>query len=157
MLFNIILLLHIAAAIVGFGGMFAHGAYTAKAFRLPAGEAKTVLNATQGATKLAEYAIYAVMPLGIVLIAVSDGDFSMGAPWVSASFVVWFVMLGLHHALVRPSVKIFAARAEALPADHTLSLDGEVEAASRKMMIGEAVGQLMIVVALILMVWKPGN
>jgi len=156
-LYNIILLLHIATAIVGFGGIIAHGAYNAKAFRSQASEAAAILKATMGSAKIVEYSIYAVMPLGIVLISVSDKAFSMGAPWVSAAFVVWFAIVGLFHALVRPAQKVFLNRAQAVAPETILSGDPEVEAGARKLMIGELGIQVMILAALYLMIWQPGN
>lgn len=155
-LYNIILLLHIAAAIVGFGGVIAHGAYIAGAFRAPAGSAEAVLSATKTVTNIAHYAIYAVLPLGIVLIAISDDAFSFGDPWVSASFVVWFLLVGAAHGAVRPAVATLAERAQALSPDARLDADPEAQAASKKLMIGESATQLLIVIALILMIWQPG-
>ena len=108
-------------------------------------------------TRWADYAIYAVLPLGIVAIAVSDDAYSMGAPWVSASFVVWFLLVGAIHGAVRPAVKTMAARAEALEAGTVLETDDEAAAAARKLMIGEAASQLLLVAAVALMVWKPGS
>lgn len=156
-LYRLVLLLHIATAIVGFGGLIAHGAYHARAFRSPAATAASVLEITRGAAKVAEYAIYAVLPLGIVLIAISDDAFSLGDPWVSASFVVWLAMVGAYHGAVRPAVATMMSRARELSAETVLSTDPEVEAASRKLMIGEAAIQLLVVVALFLMLWKPGG
>ncbi len=155
-LYRIILLLHIAAAIIGFGGVIAHGAYNARAFRGPAGPGRVLLNATQGVAKIAEYAIYAILPLGIVLIAISDDTFSFADPWISASFLVWFALVGASHGAVRPAIRTMAERAADLGADAPLDADPEAMAASRKLMIGEAATQLLLVIALFLMIWKPG-
>jgi uncharacterized membrane protein len=155
-LYRIILLLHIAAAIVGFGGIITHGAYHARAFRGQAGEAATILGATRSVGKIAEYAIYAVLPLGIVLIAVSDSAFGFGDPWVSASFVVWFLIVGATHGLVRPAVRTLNGRAAELGGVTVLSTDTDAAGAARKLMIGEAAVQLLLVVALVLMIWQPG-
>ncbi|MFV0524275.1 MAG: DUF2269 family protein [Acidimicrobiales bacterium] len=157
MLYRIILLLHVATAIVGFGGLIAHSAYHAKAFRSKAGDANVILQSTRAVRSLAEYAIYAVLPLGIVLIAVSDDAFSMGEPWVSASFLVWFVMVGAIHGLVRPAVRTIGERAAALDPASPLQADPAAAAASKRMMTGEALEQLLLVVALILMIWQPGH
>ena len=155
-LFRIILLLHIAASIVGFGGLIAHGAYHARAFREAAATARPLLTTTRQVGMFAEYAIYAVLPLGIVLVAISDDTFSMGDPWVSASFVVWFLMIGALHGAVRPAVKTMIERAEVLDQGTVVETDSDVQGAARKLMIGEASTQLLLVVALVLMIWKPG-
>lgn len=156
-LYRIILLLHITTAIVGFGGIVAHGAYHARAFRSAAANARPVLEVTRQVGKIAEYAIYAVLPLGIVLISISDDTFSMGDAWVSASFVVWFLMVGAMHGAIRPAVKTMAQRAGAMDGDTILDTDDEAKDAARKLTIGEAATQLLVVVALVLMIWKPGT
>lgn len=155
-LYRIILLLHIATVIVGFGGVITHGAYNAASFRGPAGVAEAILTATRGVTKMAHYAIYASLPLGIVLIAISDKTYGMGDPWVSASFVVWIALVGAAHGAVRPAVATLSERAQALSTDTRLDSDPEANAAAKKLMIGEAATQLLLAIALILMIWKPG-
>ena len=155
-LYRVVLLLHIATVIVGFGGVIAHGAYNARAFRGAGGPAGVLFGATKGTGKIAEYAIYAVLPLGIVLIAISDDAFGMGDPWVSASFVVWFAMVGALHGAIRPATRTMAERAAEIAPDAALDADPEATAASKKLMIGEAATQLLIVIALFLMIWKPG-
>lgn len=156
-LYNIILLLHVLTAIVGFGGLIAHGAYNAKAFRATAGEALVLLRNTAAVTNIAHYAIYAMFVFGIVLISVSNGQISFGAPWVSASFLLVFVVIGLAHGLVRPAVRGLTARAEALPSGTTLESDPEAKALAGKLAIGEGVTQVLLAVALYLMVWQPGG
>jgi uncharacterized membrane protein len=156
-LYRIILLLHIATAIVGFGGVITHGAYHARAFRGPAGAAATILTATRGIGKIADYAIYAVLPLGIVLVAISDDAIGFGDPWISASFLVWILMVGAAHGAVRPAVKTMIERAGAIGEDTVLETDTDAAAAARKLMIGEAAVQLLLVVALVLMIWQPGG
>lgn len=156
-IYQIILLLHIATAIVGFGGLIAHGAFNAKAFAAPAGEAAVLLRTTQAVTNLAHYAIYAVFVLGIVLVSLSDGDISFGDPWISASFVVWFALVGVAHGLVKPAVRGLRERAQALDADAALSNDAEATATAKKLALGEGLTQLLLVVALVLMIWQFGG
>ncbi|MDH4365668.1 MAG: DUF2269 family protein [Acidimicrobiia bacterium] len=156
-LYRIVLLLHILAAIVGFGGVITHGFYNAKAFRSISRTAGELVAATRNASKIAEYAIYAVLPLGIVLVAVSDKVYSMGDPWVSASFLVWILMVGALHGAVRPAVKTLAERAGAISADTRLDTDAAALTASKKLMIGESATQVLVVIAIILMIWKPGS
>jgi uncharacterized membrane protein len=156
-IYQIMLLLHVITAIVGFGGVIMHGAYNARAFRSPAAEAAVTLKATASVTNIAHYAIYATFAFGIVLIAVSDGEIGFGEPWISGAFLVWFILVGLAHGLVRPAVKGLTARAEALPADTVLSTDTEAGALAKKLALGEGLTQLFLVVALVLMVWQPGN
>lgn len=156
-IYRIVLLLHIATAIVGFGGVIAHGAYNAKAFASKAGEAAILLKHTQSVTKIAHYALYALFLLGIVLIALSDSEISFAAPWVSASFVVWFAVIGVAHGMVRPAVAALAERAGELAPESDMSGDEGVTSIAKKLATGEGITQLLLVIALVLMVWQPGN
>ncbi|MDH3680008.1 MAG: DUF2269 family protein [Acidimicrobiia bacterium] len=156
-LYRIILLLHIATAIVGFGGVITHGAYNARAFRSAAAPGAVLLEATKGVNKIADYALYALLPLGIVLIAISDDAFGFGDAWVSASFVVWFLIIGAIHGAIRPAVRTLSERASALAPDGQLDADPDAAAASRKLMIGEGATELLLVIALVLMIWQPGG
>jgi len=162
-IYRIVLLLHIAAAIVGFGGLLANGLNNAKAFRAPVDQAKTLLQATQGVSKTAYYAIYALFALGIVLVAVSDSAFSFAAPWISAAFLVVFAIIGISHGMVRPAIAGLVTRAEALasgaPGQSVPILESDEEAGglAKRLAIGEGLIQLLLVIALYLMIWKPGN
>lgn len=162
-IYQIVLLLHIAAAIVGFGGLIANSLNNAKAFRSPVNQARTLLLATQSVSKVAYYGLYALLALGVVLIAISDSAFSFGAPWVSASFAVWFAMVGLSHGLVRPSVAGLIQRGETLAAEAPgqsmpiLESDEAAGTLAKKLALGEGLIQLLLLAALALMIWQPGN
>ncbi len=156
-IYQIILLLHIATAIVGFGGVIAHGAYNAKAFASSAGDAAVLFRTTQMVTNLAHYAIYAVFVLGLILVSLSDGQISFGDPWISASFVIWFALVGVAHGMVRPAVAQLRETAEALPATQLLSEDADAKTTAKKLALGEALTQLLLVIALVVMIWQFGG
>ncbi len=153
--YKIILLLHILATVVGLGGVITHGFYNARAFKGAARTAGDVLAATRGVVKYADWAVYAILPLGIVLVSVSDKAYNFADPFVSGGFLVWILLVGAMHGAIRPAVAKLSERAAALPADTVLSTDPEAEAASRRLMLGEAGAELLLVVALVLMVFKP--
>ncbi len=156
-IYRIVLLLHVVTAIVGFGGLIAHGAYNAKAFASKAGEAAILFKNTRSITNIAHYAIYALLALGIILISLSDGHISMGAMWVSASFVVWFLMVGAAHGLVKPAMIKMQERSEAMDPEANLKDDAEITTLAKKLAMGEAGTQLLLLIALVLMIWQPGN
>lgn len=161
-LYRIILLLHILASIVGFGGLVAGAMLNARAFRSSAGQGRTILLANQTMSKTAHNGLYAVIGLGIVLIALSDDAFGYGDPWVSAGFVIWFAMIGLSHGLVRPAMAGLVQRTEALaaaasgPGLPNLDSDAEAESLAKRLALGEGAIQLLLVAALAVMIWKPG-
>lgn len=154
-LYKIILLLHIGTAIVGLGGLIASSFYNAKAYRSPAQEAKTLL-ATTRSMRNPEYAIYALLALGIVLVSISDKAIGFGEVWVSASFVVWFLLIGCFHGLIRPTLKAMAKAADTLAGDETLATNETGQSLAKKLAMGEAGVQLLMAIALFLMIWKPG-
>ena len=162
-IYRIVLLLHVAAAIVGFGGLLANGINNAKAFRSPVDQAKTLLTATQGVAKTAYYAIYALFALGIVLVAVSDSAISFSAPWISAAFLVVIVMVGISHGMVRPAIAGMIGRAGDLAASAPgqslpiLESDSEATGLAKRLAIGEGLIQVLLLVGLYLMIWQPGN
>lgn len=155
-IYQIVLLLHVAAAIVGFGGLIAHSSYNAKAFGGNAGDARVLLSTTQLVTKFAHYAIYGVFLLGIVLVAVSEDEVGFDEAWISASFVVWFLLVGAAHGLVKPTVGKLLTKANELDAETKMTNDPDVVALAKKLALGEGIVQLMLVVALALMIWQPG-
>lgn len=155
-LYRIILLAHIGATVVGFGGLITASLYNARSFKAAPAEAAAVLKTTSGVSKIAEFGIYAILPLGIVLVAISDSAFSFAAPWISAAFVVWFLVVGCFHGLVRPAVASMLSAANESSAD-VLADDDTAQAAAKKLAIGEAVIQLLLVVSLVLMIWQPGG
>ncbi len=156
-LYRIVELLHILAAIVGFGGLIAHGAYNANAFKGKASDAISVLRSTAGVSNIAMNAIYALFALGIALVALSDGFHGFGDPWVSASFVVWFAVVGISHGMVRPAIAALTESAEAAAPDSLLSADNSAMAAAKKLAMGEGLVQLLLAVALVLMVFQFGG
>ncbi len=155
-IYQIVLLLHIAASIVGFGGVIAHSAYNAKAFSGTAGDAGVLLRTTQLVTGLAHYAIYGVFALGIALVAVSDGGISFGEAWISASFVVWFLLVGVAHGMVKPTVRSLSEKAASMDPEVKMTEDPEVVGLAKRLALGEGLTQLLLVIALVLMIWQPG-
>jgi len=168
-IYRIMLLGHIGAAIVGFGALIAHGSFHAKAVRSSPTDAEPVLRATAQGARVGEYGLYAVLGFGIVLVALSDDVYRYSEPWISAAFVIWFVIIGLIHGLVRP------ARTRLLELASSLNRDGDSDSSAggdkgsvlvdqveaqpmlARLAAGEAGTQLLLLAALVLMIWKPGH
>lgn len=196
-LYRIILVGHLIAAVVGFGGLITHGLYHARAVRAAANETAPLMRATVMVSQFAHYSLYALLAFGVILISLSDDAWSFASLWVSLSFVVWFVIVALIHGLIRPAQKQLrdlATRAEndpivvescwgpvlaaeegyiepggpgdderstsavrrSLSFDQWLSGQTDHEGLLGRLAMGELVTQLLFVVALVLMVWKPG-
>lgn len=155
-LYNVVLVLHILLAIVAFGGLAMISAYNSRALRGTAGRATTLLETSVDVSKVAHGAMYLIAPLGIVLISLSEGAHDFAAVWVSISFVVWFAMIGVAHALGLKHLKAAAARAAEVDPSTNLADDPQALASMKQVGTGDAIGQLLLVAALALMIWQPG-
>lgn len=153
-LYNAVLVLHILAAIIGFGGMFIAGFYGNEARTLPGREGLAVAQTTLKVTgRIPTVAVCAVPILGILLILMSEDTIKFSAIWVSLSFLLYIVLMGLATGIQVPTIrKMVALRAGA---DGAASF--EVQAMGKKVATVSAIVNVLWVVVLILMVYKPGQ
>lgn len=153
-LYNAVLVLHILAAIIGFGGMFIAGFYGNEARTLPGREGLAVAQTTLKVTgRIPTVAVCAVPILGILLILMSEDTIKFSAMWVSLSFLLYIVLMGLATGIQVPTIrKMVALRAGA---DGAASF--EVQAMGKKVATVSAIVNVLWVVVLILMVYKPGQ
>lgn len=152
-LYNAVLLLHILAAIVGFGGMFIAGFYGNEAGKRPGAEGLAVAETTLKVTgQIPTIAVCAVPILGILLILLSDDTWKFSEAWVSMSFVLYIVLMGLATGAQVPAIrKIVALRAGGSASAAELAAMGKKVAT-----IGGVVNVLWVL-TLVLMVFKPGH
>lgn len=150
-LYNVVLVLHILAAIIGFGGMFIAGFYGVESRRLPGDEGLVVAQATLKVSgQVPTVAVCAVPILGILLILMSDDVWQFSQAWISLSFLLYIVLMGLATGLQVPTLrKLVALRAAGGNAT-------QVEALGKKAATVGAVVNVLWVIILALMVFKPG-
>ena len=122
-------LLHILAAIVAFGPVFAYPA----------------LRSTGSTSAIARLHMRVTLPalvvlwvLGMGLAGLSKDAYKMSQTWLALSLVNWAILVGVSWFLIRPAI-----------ADTG-------EAATKRLMAGTGVTHLGLVIGLVLMVWKPG-
>ena len=153
-LYNVVLVLHILASIIGFGGMFIAGFYGNESRNLPGREGLALAQTTLKVTgQIPTVAVCAVPILGILLILMSEDAIKFSAMWVSLSVLLDFVLMGLATGLQVPTIrKMVALRAGAEGAQ-----SAEVQAMGKKVATVGAIVNLLWVVILILMVFKPGQ
>ncbi len=150
-LYNVVLVLHILTAIIGFGGMFIAGFYGIESRRLPGDEGLVVAQATLKVSgQVPTVAVGAVPILGILLILMSDDVWQFSQAWISLSFLLYFVLMGLATGLQVPTIrKLVALRAAGGNAT-------QVEALGKRAAALGAVVNVLWVITLALMVFKPG-
>jgi uncharacterized membrane protein len=156
--YSISVFLHVSAVVVGFGSTFAEAlmfpvALKAGTRHLP------YLHKLQLAinTRFANPALALIIITGIY--QTSDGEWGFGSFWISATFLIAIVLGGLNGAYFLPTDKRLAAMAEGEIAaggggDVAMSEDYLAQA-RREGMIGALAG-LLVIVAIFLMVTKPG-
>ena len=152
-LYDLVLVLHILAVIIGFGGTFIAGFYGAEASKRQGREGLAVAETTLKVTSLAPtMAVYTVPILGILLILLSDDVWQFSDAWISLSFLLYIVIIVLAVTVQVPNIrKMIALRSGAEGVQAT-----EVERRARTAaMVGGTLNLLWIAI-LFLMVFKPG-
>ena len=153
-LYNVVLVLHILASIIGFGGMFIAAFYGTESGRLPGREGLAVAQTTLKVTgQVPTIAVCALPILGILLILMSEDAIKFSELWVSLSFLLYFALMGLATGLHVPTIrKMVALRAGADGAQ-----SAEVQAMAKRVATMGAIIHLLWVAILFLMVFKPGQ
>ncbi len=152
-LYNLVLVLHILAVIIGFGGTFIAGFYGREAGARSGREGLAVAETTMKVTSLAPtMAVYSVPVLGILLILLSDDVWKFSDAWISLSFLLYIVILVLAIAVQVPNIRKMIALRTGAEGVRT----SEVEARARTSALVGAVLNVLWVVILFLMVFKPG-
>jgi hypothetical protein len=148
--FDIVLLLHIVFVVVGFASLFATGTQAWRARRGPD---------TPGSDSVARYlspgvnwpgrALYGVLVLGFVLVAMSRGSYDLKDAFVQLGLVLWIACVALAELVVWPAERVLQRVVTGgWQREESLELGARVA-------ISAWVICLLIVVASVLMVQKP--
>lgn len=161
-LYKFLLVLHITAAIIGFGGVFLAGMLGAEAGKRR-NDALAISRATMHVTeRIALMAIYAVFPLGIILVLTSDDAWKFSQAWVSLAMLLYIVALGVSHAVHLPNLRRMNALMGELASGGPAAAGGpppqvaELEARGKKAAMVGGILNLTWVIVVFLMVFKPG-
>jgi uncharacterized membrane protein len=164
-LYDLLLFLHILAVVVGFGGVMLNGVYAARAKRAGGREGVAVMETnTFVSDKVAEPFIYAVFVLGILLVLVGDEVWEWDQAWINISMLLYIVGIALSHAVMRPAVRrLNTLTAQLASAGPNPGAGGpppevaEVEALGKRVGLVGMILNLIVVVIIFLMVFKPGG
>jgi uncharacterized membrane protein len=127
--FKILLFLHVLAAVAAFGPLLVMASLS-KADMPAAGRLYL---------RMCLPALVLLWVFGMGLVGASDDVFEMSEGWIIASLVVWVALLAIAIGLIRPGL---AAR---------------TSQARSRLAAGLGASHLLLVVALYLMVFKPGR
>ncbi|HUW02533.1 MAG TPA: hypothetical protein VMW08_09305 [Acidimicrobiales bacterium] len=139
--YNIVLLLHILAVIVGFAPAAVHPFIDAQLQETPDARMAFLRRAAANGHRIYLPAITIAGLLGIVLIIMSDDVIEFSDTWVSGSFVVWIAIMGIVAGMIIPGEK--AAGQGDFSKERTVQIGGQIST-------------LLLIVMLYLMIFKPG-
>jgi hypothetical protein len=154
--YKFFLVLHILAVIAGIGSTVLNGLYGAKA-KAAGPNGGHIGRANFEVTMIAEKIIYLVPIFGIVLVFLSDDVWEFDQFWVYGSLVLFAVALGIAHGVMMPSTKRLLEVGAKLGSGQGGPADGaEMEALGKRLGMGGMTLNLLVVIIVVLMVWKPG-
>jgi uncharacterized membrane protein len=156
--YNVVVFIHISAAIIAFGVTFAYPIVDAILHRPGNLQHLAWWHHVQGeiGNKLITASATVLLLAGIYLS--SAGPFDFGNTFVSAGIVIIVVLLGMGGAFFAPRERKAAELAErdiAASAGGEVKLSGEYEAVAQQLRIAGIVAGLLILIAVFLMVNKP--
>ena len=161
--YRFVLLLHILSAIVGFGGVFLNVIYGNEVRKRKGPEGLAIFQANFKVANIAEYFIYAVPIFGLALVGMSDKAIDFGDTWVWLALVLYVVALGVVHGLLRPRLRRMEALMVELNAGGPPGAGGPppqavaLEQNGKEVAMISGVLNLMLIVLLYLMIFKPGG
>lgn len=139
--YNLMLFVHIVTVIVAFAPAVIHPVLEAQ-LRSDASARSRVFGFLAGnSRRIHAPALLLSGVVGMGLVGMSDKAFRMSQAWTAGAFVLWIAMNGVLHAVVIPAERALAARDES---------------ARQRLTVGDAALNVMLVVMLVLMIWKPG-
>jgi uncharacterized membrane protein len=158
-LYNLVLFVHVASAIVAFGITFVSPVLVGSARQMHP-RALPAVHAFQerAASRLLSPAATLVLLAGIYLAAVGPYDF--GEPFVGSGIVIILALLGLGGAYFAPRARRLsdlARRDVEASGTGDVRLSEDYERAARQAGMVEALGSALVLVAVFLMVVKPGT
>lgn len=165
--YDVVLVLHILAVVVGFGTVMLNGIRGAEAKKRPGPGGLAIGESGHRLNTVAEYFIYAVPVFGIGLVLMSDGNWEFSQTWVWLSLVLYIIGIAVSHAVLIPAEKRMNALAAELvaagpqpagataggPPPQVLEMEGLEK---KKLAPAGAFLNLLVVIVVFLMVFKPG-
>ena len=164
--YNVILVLHLMAVIAGFGPTLLAGVFGAKA-KARGGIQGQAIAETQFEVlgTWCQWFIYSVPITGILLVLLSEDVWKFSQAWISFSFLLYIVALGISHAIHIPNIR----RMNELMAELTAGPAGggggqggpppqvaELEQRGKRAAALGGLLNLILVILIALMIWKPG-
>jgi hypothetical protein len=160
-LFQSFVLLHIICAIGGFGALVHRSFALDLARRRGDAAAAGVLAVYGQISQVGEVLVYGVLVFGLAAVAAAPSGISFSKPWVGAAIVLYIVMIGVLHGLVRPAERRYRrtmlelAQTPAMAPPKRPPQLAELDRLYRRIGAGMGIFNLTLIGALYLMVFRP--
>lgn len=151
--YDALVVVHAAAAVVAFGAIALSGVYGSTATRGGRPGAMEEVRRYFASPSRAAAAVVGVAPIGAVALAVDPRGPGFAHAWVAGGLVLWLIASALWLAVVRPAE---AAIARAVGAEASPVGSQALTAAGRRIARASGATDLIFVAALALMVFQPG-
>ena len=160
-IYKFLLVLHILSAIVGIGAVMLNGLYAAQVQKYQGPSGRAISEANFAVSAIAEYIIYLVPVFGIFLVLASDEAIEFSQTWIWLSLLLFVIALGISHAVMIPGHKqINALMAEIEqappPGGGPPTQVAQIQELGKRQAAGGATLNVIVVIILFLMIWKPG-
>jgi hypothetical protein len=159
-LFRLLLLVHVASAIVGFGALVGQSVAVARLRRFDGVEAYAVARANYAQVRVGEKFLYLLAVAGVAAVATSDGRIGFDEAWLMIAGGVYLATLAVLHGVIAPArrqllVVLGGLAGEPVSGEAPQRVD--LGPLGRRLSLGGALVDLLLVAALVLMIWQPGS
>ena len=164
-IYKLLLVLHIFCAIVGFGAVYLNALYGRQIQKRQGREGLAIYEANFRVSAIGQYFIYGVFVFGFLLVLTSDEAWEFSQTWIWLSMALFIVGIGVSLGVLLPAVKRMgvlmrelvdagppAAGAPPGPPPQV----AELQALGPRVGASGAFLDVLMIVILALMVWKPG-
>lgn len=159
--YKLILVIHILSVVVGIGAVMLNGLYAQQTQKRQGPMGRAVFEANFYVSSIAEYVIYTIPIWGIALIGLSDSAWKFSQTWIWLALTLYVIALGISHALMIPNSKKILALMNEIeqgppPAGGPPPQAAKITELGKQLGMGGAALNVIVVVIIALMVWKPG-
>jgi len=161
-LYRIIVVLHILCAIIGFGAVYLNALYGQQIRKHRGREGLAIYEANFFVSGVGQFFIYGVFVFGFLAVLASDDAWKFDQTWVWLAMLLYIVALGVSHGVLLPAVKRMGVLMKEMVDAGPPPTQGPPPQVAELGTLGQRVGatgaflDVMIVVILCLMIWKPG-
>ncbi|MCU1427511.1 MAG: hypothetical protein JWL83_1511 [Actinomycetia bacterium] len=160
-IYKFVEVLHILSGVVGIGAVMLNGLYAAQAMKRPGAGGRAVSEANFAVSHIAEYVIYTIPVWGIALVGLSDKAWKFSQTWIWLSLLLYFIAMWISHAVMFPGhkrINELLAEMETSPpaAGGAPPQVVEIQELGKRQAMGGTALDVIVVLLIALMIWKPG-